>query len=147
MRTIKIEIILLIAVVFMVYNLIFKKPDPEEKKQQELEKELNETKLTFPKSQYYQFADSLEVAMENATTDEDTIYNIFKKLKSNNDYLMLVKAFGKRVYTGELFGGITSMIDFGDGESLEQWLHHELDADEIKQVNYILHNRGIKYRL
>lgn len=143
----RIEIILLLGVVYMIYDLFFKKKTEQEIKEKEIDKELNEKKLSYPKSQYYSFADSLETAMENATTDEETIYSVFRKLKNNNDYLMLQKAFGSRVYSGELFGVLISYIDFTNGNTLEQWLHFELDDSEINKLNDILKLRKITYRI
>jgi hypothetical protein len=141
------EIILLLGIVYLIYDLVFKKKTSSEKKDTEIDKELNEAKLTFPKSQYYSFADSLETSMENATTDEETIYSVFKKLKTNADYLMLTKAFGKRVYTGEVFGSLFSMLDFSEGNSLEQWLNFELDDVERNELNIILKKKNISYRI
>lgn len=141
------EIILLLGIIYLIYDLVFKKKTEEELKQSEIDKELNENKLSYPKSQYYGFADSLETSMENATTDEETIYSVFRKLKNNADYLMLTKAFGKRVYTGELFGSLFSMVDFSEGNSLEQWLNFELDDSERNYVNSILKKKNIDYRI
>lgn len=143
----RLELILIVGIIYLIWDNFFKKKTPEEKKQLEIDKELNESKLTYKKSQYYTFADSLESAMENATTDEQTIYNVFQKLENDNDFLMLEKAFGKRIYTGEVFGVITGAFDFTEGNSLEQWLHFELSDDEIKQVNSILKKNKITYKI
>lgn len=60
---------------------------------------------------------------------------------------MLQKAFGKRIYTGELFGVVLSAFDFTDGNTLEQWLHFELEQSEIDILNNILKNNKITYKL
>jgi hypothetical protein len=139
--------LLIVVILFLLYRFIIKDDTKKEIKDALINKELDKEKLSYPTSQYYSFADSLVSAMENATTDEDTIYSIFRKLKNNADYLFLQKAFGRRTYTGELFGGLTGLIDPSEGDTLEQWLHHELDYDEIKKVNEILRLRDIKYRI
>lgn len=143
----RIELILLVGIVYLIWDNFFKKPTSSELKDIEINKELNEKKLTYKKSQYFSFADSLQTAMENALTDEDTIYNVFKKLKNDSDFLMLQKAFGKRIYTGELFGVVLSAFDFTDGNTLEQWLHFELEQSEIDILNNILKNNKITYKL
>jgi hypothetical protein len=57
---------------------------------------VDQNKKNYSDSWYEQQADKLEVAMEGLGTDEDTIGNVFSKLKSNADYWELKKAFGTR---------------------------------------------------
>jgi hypothetical protein len=143
---IRAQFIVIAVIIYLFYDLFLKK-NTDEIKDAEIDKELKENSLTYPKSQYYTFADTIESASANAGTDENAIFNVFKKLKNNNDFLMLEKAFGRRVYTGELFGAQFGMLDYSEGDTLNQWLTNELDQDEISDLNKMLSRKGIKYRI
>ena len=101
-------------------------------------------KLSYPPSQYITWADKLEDAFENFWgTDEDAIYSVLRKLKTNNDWLELNRAFGQRSY-----------LDFYDTEfitgkkvNLLRWFQLELDTKEKEKCNAILKSKGIKYRI
>ena len=101
-------------------------------------------KLTYKPSQYLTWADSLQGAFDPGWldgTDEETIYRIFKKLRSNNDWLELQKAYGTRDYSSNFTGFPSKKI------TLVKALNEELDGDEKKYVNLIFANRKITYRL
>ena len=109
----------------------------------ENEKDEN-VKLTYKPSQYLTWADGLQGAFDPGWldgTDEQTIYAIMKKLKNNNDWLELQKAYGTRDYSSNFSGFPSKKI------SLVKALNEELDGDEKKYINIIFANRGIKYRL
>lgn len=148
MKTGKIDWLLYIGIGWLFYDIFIKKSSSDDKKESEMNQELLQLQqeATYPDSQYYTFADELESAMENAGTDEETIYRVFRKIKNNKDYLYLQKAFGKRTYSGELFGGLTSLVDPTE-DSLEQWLQNELSAEEITKVNKILSNNNVNYSI
>jgi hypothetical protein len=148
MKTAKIDWFLYIGIGWLIYDMFIKKASSDDKKETEVDKEIKdlEEKQSYPNSQYYSFADSLESAMENATTDEESIYSVFRKIKNNKDFLLLQKSFGTRTYSGELFGGLTSYLDPSE-DSMEQWLRNELNTEEIQKVNKILSNNGVKYRI
>jgi len=109
------------------------------------DKEKDENKkLTYKPSQYLTWADSLQGAFDPGWldgTDEETIYRIFKKLKNNNDWLELQKAYGTRDYSSNFTGFPSKKI------TLVKALNEELDGDEKKYVNLIFANRKITYRL
>ena len=101
-------------------------------------------KLSYKPSQYITWADKLEDAFENFWgTDEDAIYNILRKLKTNNDWLELNRAFGLRnyldLYDEEFF--------FGKKVNLARWFQLELDTKEKEKCNAILKSKGITYRV
>jgi len=54
----------------------------------------------------------------------------------------LVKSFGIWKVEGSIWRPFDTR---GDGD-LSAWLTSELDSDEIKQVNTLLANKGIKYQ-
>lgn len=148
MKTFKIDWLLYVGIGWLFYDIFIKGKSSEDKRELEQNQEIqqNTQEPTYPDSQYYTFADTLESAMENAGTDEESVYRVFRKIKNNKDYLFLQKAFGNRTYSGELFGGLTSLVDPTE-DSLEQWLQKELNSEEIGKVNKILSNNGVKYRI
>ena len=110
----------------------------------ELEEAKKKTKLSYPLSQYQAFAKIIEIAGQDAGTDEKAIYSVFLKLKNNADYLQLVKAWGvaRQVYPEWIL-----FYSSGQKLSLQQFLRYEMDEKEIKKINYILTSKGIKYRI
>ena len=109
------------------------------------DREIDENKkLTYKPSQYLTWADSLQAAFDPGWldgTDEETIYRILKKLKNNNDWLELQKAYGTREYSSNFTGFPSKKI------TLVKALNEELDGDEKKYINLIFANRKITYRL
>lgn len=97
---------------------------------------------TYSPSQFYAFANRLEQAMFDIGTDEDSIYSVFRSLNNNADFLALKAAFGIRNYTGGYVPGFLS-----DDLSLDGWLAQELTSSETAEVNKILSNKGISYRI
>jgi len=102
--------------------------------------------LTYKPSQYVTFADKIEDAF-NANwldfTDEEAIYSIMRQLKTNNDWLELMKAYGKRMY----YDPSSATYIFGKNINLLTALQLELDTKEKNKVNTILKNKGIRYRI
>lgn len=99
---------------------------------------------TYPDSQYFAFANRLEQAMFDWGTDEAAILDVFNQLKNNADYLALKSAFGVRDYTG----GIVPYIPLISPKlSLEGWLQEELSSSYINEINTMLYNKGITYRV
>lgn len=103
-------------------------------------------KLTYKPSQYVAWSDKIEDAM-NANwldfTDEEAIYSIMRKLKTNNDWLELMKSYGKRKY----YDPTSATYVFGKDINLLTALQLELDTKEKNKVNTILKNNGIRYRI
>jgi len=91
--------------------------------------------LSFPLSAYSGFADQIEAAgRATLGTDEDTIFGVFRKLKTRRDVLQLIVAFGER------------RLDFALASSgLAGYLANELDSDDIAEINLILSEKGIDY--
>lgn len=113
------------------------------KKLYENEKEPN-VALSYPPSQFISWADKIEDAFNVNWldfTDEDAIYSIMRKLKTNNDWLELNKAYGLRLYY--------SIPDYPFGKDLNmvKTLQAELDTKEKNKVNSILKSKKIKYTI
>ena len=71
-------------------------------------------------------------------TDESTIYQTFKKLITTDDLKALIVAFGERSQPRNPFALPTVPM------TLAQFLNDELDTDEMKTLNKILWDKGIK---
>lgn len=102
----------------------------ERKRNRELDKHINKDNLTYGDSQYDVFAKKLFTAMDGFGSDEDAIYDVFKKMKTIDDVLMLQVAF-------------TDTED--ENETLEEWLKGDLSQSEIKTINDILESNGVIY--
>jgi hypothetical protein len=85
--------------------------------------------LSYPISQYDEWANALHTAMYSYGTDEQAIYRIMGYMKNNTDVLQLIKAYGVKK---ENTIGIS-----GEG-TLSEWLTNELDSTEIGIVNSTL---------
>lgn len=138
---------------FITYELIKGKKNREAKKKEkgeikQWEKEQGKN-LTFPKSQYQNFADKIKQAFDpygfsGYGTDETSIYRVFNQLKTNDDFLELQKAFGVRKYIDY------SDTIFGDELNLnmvESILKEDEGGEMQAYINSQLKKKGIKYRL
>jgi hypothetical protein len=95
----------------------------------------------YSDSQYYIWADKLESAMFDIGTNEDSVYNVYRNIKNDADFLKLEMAFGEREYTGGYVPGVL----YGNFD-LSEWLEQELVSSEIGVINWILYRNGVNYR-
>ena len=126
---------------FAIYKISKKgkellKPDEAKKDIKKLE-EIGQTP-TYMEAQYVGFADAIYAARGCNNffgTDEDAIYNVFRKMVNDIDVAKLIEKFGERrlcfSFTESTLGG---------------FLSSDLDQDEIKIINDILEKKGIKYK-
>lgn len=93
---------------------------------------------------------SITTALTGCGTDEEAVYNTFKKIRTDLDFLYLISRFGVQYYQP---CSITSPISFAkwlaDPKSfpgdLPTWLNYDLSQSEIGKVNQILQQNGISY--
>lgn len=97
-------------------------------------------KGTYTSSQYKAMADTLYSAMDGYGTEEEPIFNTFRKLKNDVDFIKLDDAFGVREATDNLFG-LTPPAD------MRTWLREDLGEEEIKTLNAKLKSQGITKRI
>lgn len=100
-------------------------------------------KLSYPLTQYKSWADALEKAWYQYAfgigTDEQAVYSIFSKLKNNNDWLQLQKAYGVREYQDGLFSAKYNLVEA---------LNYEDESSEMRdRINKMFKSKGISYRL
>ena len=92
--------------------------------------ESNGERASYPDSKYQTLADDLEESMDGWGTWDDDLDDVFNELNNNIDYLKLEAAFGRR-----------------DGEDMIGWLKGDLSSSRLEEVNDILEQKGILYRV
>jgi len=119
----------------------------DEKKNKKLFEEEKEGKdLSYKPSQYITWADKIDDSFSANwldMTDEEAIFSIMRQLKTNNDWLELMKAYGLRTY----YDPTSLTYITGKKINLLTALQLELDTKEKSKVNTILKNKGIRYRV
>lgn len=105
---------------------------------------------TMDESDFQVLSESLVEAMNDCGTDNDTVLNVFRKMKNDADIRMLVSTFGVRFYrpctVTSPFSKIVSMFnDKAYGGSLSTWLSYDLTSGEIDKINSILASNHINY--
>jgi len=141
-----------VAVAFGVKKVldIFK---PDRKREagegKQIESELQQSEKTekqsYPDSVYSGWASAIATAVFGGGSDEAAIFDIFRKLKNNTDYLKLAKAWGspKRQVYPDWF----VFYSTGFKMTLPEVLRYDLETSEVKLINNILASKGIKYRI
>jgi hypothetical protein len=126
---------------FAIYKLTQKggallKPDEAKKDVKKLE-EIGQ-QPTYMEAQYVGFADAIYAARgcNNVFgTNEDAIYNVFRKMVNDLDVAKLIEKYGKR----------RLCFSFTEG-NLGGFLNDDLNQKEIAIINNILKSKGIKYQ-
>lgn len=90
---------------------------------------LNKENLTISPSDAALFANTLYGAMLNFGTDEKTIYSTIEKIQGKDDMLLVIRAFGMKMY---LWGGRAAFL--GQKYNLIGWLRFELSNTEIARI-------------
>jgi len=75
------------------------------------------------------FANTLYGAMLDFGTDEETIFSTINKVQTKDDMLLVIKAFGLKMY---LIGGRAALL--GQNHNLIGWLRFELSDKEIAKI-------------
>ena len=123
-------IVIIIAIVFGIrYIRKFIKKRKNQAALNELDKDINVSKLTYQLSYYGIWAKDLFNAMDGTGTNEQVIYDVFKKMQTKDDVLQLITAFGVE-----------------DEETLTQWIVSELGDSERAILNRLLTDKNINYQ-
>jgi len=123
-------IVIIIAIVFGIrYIRKFIKKRKNQAALNELDKDINVSKLTYQLSYYGIWAKDLFNAMDGMGTNEQVIYDVFKKMQTKDDVLQLITAFGVE-----------------DEETLTQWIVSELGDSERATLNRLLTDKNINYQ-
>lgn len=95
-------------------------------------------KLSYDRTEYFSMCSTLEGAMNGTGTQDESILDVFRRLKTQDDWYFLQKTFGTRKKDGGTF-----MADItGD---LKMWLSDELSESEMKEARDTLMQQGITY--
>lgn len=139
------------TVAFIIYNKFIKKDEKKRGEQEtknidnELEAAKKKKPLSYPVSQYATFCNIIVTATQDAGTDEDAIYSVFQKIKSNADYLQLLKSWGNP--TRQVYPDPILFYSTGYKLTLPQLIRFDMSNDEVTKVNNILAANGVTYRI
>ena len=115
----------------------------------ELKKEIK-GKGNYPPSQYRDWANAIQDAFNpygwtGAFTDEEAIYSIMRRLKNNDDWLLLKQEYAVRPYTDymeDVFGRVVENLN------MTQAILKEDEGGEMqKRINNILAVNKLTYRI
>lgn len=106
---------------------------------------------SYTDSQYSSFVNVLVQAMTGCGTDEDQVYDVFRKMHNDADIRKLIIAFGVQYYepcvwTSPVSYAIWQANDHAYGGDLATWLGYDLTTSEIGKINQILAGSGINYQ-
>lgn len=90
---------------------------------------IDKQKLTISTTDAALYANTLYGAMLDFGTDEKVIYNTLDKVKTKDDMLLVIKAFGMKQY---LWG--TRAAFLGQDFNLIGWFRQELGSNEINKI-------------
>jgi hypothetical protein len=119
---------------------------------EELEKLKNQgIKPTISNSQAESLVNSLREAMNGCGSDEEMVYDTFRKLNNDADVQLLISRWGVRYYmpcavTDPISYAIYLRNDKKFGGNISAWLNSDLTNSEIKKINDILAKKGIKHK-
>jgi hypothetical protein len=107
-------------------------------------------RATYTDSQYEAFSQSLIESMNGCGTNEEQIYEVFKKMKNDIDIRKLISIFGIRFYrpceaTQPISYVRWQFNDEAFGGSLATYLTYELTSSEIREINSILKANNVNY--
>lgn len=118
--------------------------------------ELNElsqqgVKPTMSNSEFQGIVNALVEAMNGCGTNEERIYEQFRKLNNEADVKKLISVWQVQYYQPCAASQPISYSkwlwnDKSFGGSISEWLNYELTEGEVKKVNDILKAKGIKHK-
>ena len=101
--------------------------------------ERNMDNLSYSLNQYTHFADGIYTALQSGMTeDEMAVWDVFKKIKNNDDFLQLEIAYNVRPIG--FYGFRTEM-------NLSQSIRSLFSSNEINTCNYLLKKNGVTKRI
>ncbi len=99
---------------------------------------IDKQNLTISTSDAALFANTLYGAMLNFGTDEDAIFNTIDQIQTKDDMLLVIKAFGMRMFLGG-----TRAAFLGQKYNLIGWLRFELTKKELSKIKPKFNSWGI----
>lgn len=150
-KYIKIAIYVVLAVVvFLIIRKYVKKYLEGRDQQQLIDKmgqDINPNELTYTDSQYLQFATAIYQALNDRSAgllgvNEDKIYEIYGKMKTNSDILKTHNEFGRKALDASWLQG----VGYDGVYSLAEAIPKFLTGRELRKLNKILVENGITYQ-
>ena len=134
-NVIYIGLIITFLVIFTIVMINVSKKNKAKKENQDkikgYEAEIIPDKVNYSDSEFENMASVIDNSIGFFHDDEDVIYSIFMKMKSNSDLLKLQEIFGVRSAGHDLFTAI----------------HRNLNDEEIQKINTILNQRNISIKV
>jgi len=97
--------------------------------------EINTAGLSYDLSVYDQMANKIYEAVSGVfTTDEQAVYSEVSRLRTKDDVLQTIKAFGSRGF-------------FGFKGTFTEWIYQSMSSGEIEQINTIFTRNNIDFKL
>lgn len=94
---------------------------------------LNKKNTTINEHTATNLASQLLLAMDRYGTDEELISEVFDQIRSKDDFLMVYRAFGKKIHNG--FGTpLIPILDTSEEYDLVYWLNEELDRSSDRKL-------------
>jgi len=122
-----------IVIIALIFGLIIykdlRKRSSGKSAIKELDKDIDTNHLSYPRSYYGIWAQDVYRAVNGMGTDEQAVFDVFKKMKNKDDVLQLITSFGVK-----------------DGETLSQWLIGDLGEDDKETLNRLLSDKDINYQ-
>ena len=128
-KIIKIIVIIIAVVVGYRYLKKYLKARKNRNVLNQLDKDINVNYLSYPLSYFGLWATDIYNAMEGIGTNEQVIYTVFGKLRTKDDVLQLITAFGVK-----------------DEQTLNQWIADDLSDGERETLNRLLTDKNINYQ-
>jgi hypothetical protein len=128
---------------YLLYK-IFKKPEIKTPSNQEIEATIGGqvgVSTTFDSAKYKEIADKMFDAMTGWGTNLNVLYNNFALMKTNDDVMALIAAYGIREIPSGKFNPVP---DFGG--NLPEAIANELTQGEIDNINTILSKNTVTIR-
>jgi len=119
---------IIVVVIFLIKRSVNKGKENQRNNQiiDQMESEIQSDKLTFSNSEYQAMANKIYKAVKGAGTDEEAIFEVFQKIRTNSDLLKLQSVFGVK-----------------DDMSLFEWLQDDLSNSDIDKINGFLRQHNI----
>ena len=133
-------------VVIIAAALVIRRKRKSEKNLKVIEEEVVQDNLSYDASQYSVFADGIESNLSDKGisaglfgVNQKGIYEVFRKMKTDDDVKQLIVAFGTREFR--------KAYTFGKHDcTLPQALSLLMTTGEIREINEILKENNINYQ-
>lgn len=141
-RTAIIIVIVAVILIVLVKKLKTKKEDKVLEAENKayittIQKKVDKNDLSYDGTEYRDMADQLYEAFNGIGTNDKLWREVFNRMKTDADVNQLIVAFGSRKPT-------TGGFALGrKAETLAQWIAGDLNANQRKELNNMLHSKGI----